>query len=625
MSDHNFPPLIEAATAARLQSIASFSSFLVGAAVRTAGGKVYVGCNVESASYGLTVCAERVAIWKALSEGERDFTELAVVADTETLTPPCGTCRQIIWEFCKNAAIVLANLRGESEVVSIRELLPALSTRDFLSAAKSTINQHELLIRTMKPFLTAIVISAMLLTLSSLDASAQAKRKRGQQVDLLVLGGTIVTMNQNRDVIKDGGVAVKGGRIVAIGSRSEITASYVARQTVQAKGRTIIPGLINGHTHVPMVLFRGLADDLDLQEWLTKYIFPAEAKNVTEEFVRVGTRLGLAEMIRGGTTTYCDMYYFEDAIADETAKAGMRAVLGETVIDFPVADNKTNAEAMAYVARFVKRWQGHELIVPAIAPHAPYTVSEEHLRAARAFSDSTGAPIVTHISETKREVDDSVKAHGATPIAYLERIGFLNNRVIAAHVVWPQGTDTAILKQRGVGVVHNPQSNMKLAAGVSPVPQMLKEGVQVGLGTDGAASNNDLSMWEEMDSAAKLHKVISGDPKVMSAQEAFELATIGGAAALHLEKEIGSLEVGKRADLVIVESDALNQIPSYNLYSDLVYATKASDVQTVIINGRIVMRDQKLLTLNEAAIKASAEAFRNQIAKSLATPAATPE
>ena len=385
----------------------------------------------------------------------------------------------------------------------------------------------------------------------------------------------------------------------------------------------VVPGLINGHTHVPMVLFRGLADDLDLQEWLTKYIFPAEAKNVTEEFVRAGTRLGLAEMIRGGTTTYCDMYYFEDAIAEETAKAGVRGVLGETVIDFPVADNKTNAEAMAYVEKFVKRWQGHELIVAAIAPHAPYTVSEEHLKAARAFSDRTGAPIVTHISETKREVEDSVKAHGASPVAYLDRIGFLGERVIAAHVVWPQGTDSSILKQRGVGIVHNPQSNMKLAAGVSPVPQMMKEGLRIGLGTDGAASNNDLSMWEEMDSAAKLHKVFSGDPKVMSAQEAFELATIRGAEALHLDKEIGSLEVGKRGDIVIVESDALNQIPSYNLYSDLVYATKASDVETVVINGRVVMRDRRLLTLDEAAIKASARVFRQRILKSLMPPPAT--
>jgi 5-methylthioadenosine/S-adenosylhomocysteine deaminase len=470
----------------------------------------------------------------------------------------------------------------------------------------------------LKHLLIALILCIMPFNSSSPNTSTQTSRNRGNQADLLILGGRVVTMDKDRKVIEDGGIAVKAGRIVAIGSRADITRTYTGRQRVNAAGRLIIPGLINGHTHVPMVLFRGLADDLDLQEWLTKYIFPAEAKNVTEEFVRVGTRLGLAEMIRGGTTTYCDMYYFEDAIAEETAKAGVRAVLGETVIDFPVADNKTNAEAMSYVEKFVKRWQGDDLIVAAIAPHAPYTVSEEHLRAAREFSDRTGAPIVTHISETKREVDDSVKAHGASPVAYLERIGFLGERVIAAHVVWPQGTDTQILKQRGVGVVHNPQSNMKLAAGVSPVPEMLKDGLRVGLGTDGAASNNDLSMWEEMDSAAKLHKVISGDPKVMSAQEAFELATIRGAAALHLEKEIGSLEVGKRADIVIVESDSLNQIPSYNVYSDLVYATKASAVQTVIINGRVVMRNRRLLTLNERAIKASAEVFRGRIVKSLA-------
>jgi 5-methylthioadenosine/S-adenosylhomocysteine deaminase len=426
-------------------------------------------------------------------------------------------------------------------------------------------------------------------------------------------------MNAGRRVITDGGIAVSGGRIVAIGPRAEIEGHYTSRQRLNAAGKLIVPGLINGHTHIPMVLFRGLADDLDLQDWLTKYIFPAEAKNVSEEFVRVGTRLGLAEMIRGGTTTYCDMYYFEDAIADETAKAGVRGVLGETVIDFPVADNKTNAEAMAYVEKFVNHWKGNELIIPAIAPHAPYTVSEEHLRAARALSDRTGAPIVTHISETKRELDDSVREKGASPVAYLERIGFLNERVIAAHMVWPQGTDLSILKQRGVGVVHNPQSNMKLAAGVAPVPKMMDDGIFVGLGTDGAASNNDLNMWEEMDTVAKLHKVFSGDPKVISAQQAFELATIRGAQALHLEKEIGSLETGKRADFVIIERDALNQIPLYNIYSDLVYATKAADVQSVVINGRIVMRNRRLLTLNEVAIKNDAGKFREKIINSLGT------
>src|SRR3984893_9478685 len=297
-------------------------------------------------------------------------------------------------------------------------------------------------------------------------ASTTMAQRRKTVVDIIVRGGTVVTMDGSRRVIENGSVAVKNGRIVAVGDTAEIERTYGAREIVDATGKVVFPGLINGHTHVPMTLFRGLADDLDLQEWLTKYIFPAEAKNVTEEFVRVGTRLGLAEMIRGGTTTYCDMYYFEDAIADETAKAGVRGILGETIIDFPVADNKTNAEAMAYVERFVQKWKGHELITPAIAPHAPYTVSEEHLKAVRAFSDRTGAPIVTHISETKREVDESLKARGASPIDYLSRIGFLSERVIAAHVVWPNDGEIGILKRAGVGVVHNPQSNMKLASGV---------------------------------------------------------------------------------------------------------------------------------------------------------------
>ena len=465
----------------------------------------------------------------------------------------------------------------------------------------------------MKKLVTLLLL--MVLTTAA-PTPTQAQRRK-TVVDMIVRGGTIVTMDGSRRVIENGGVAVKNGRIVAVGSVTDIDRQYGSREIINATGKVVIPGLINGHTHVPMTLFRGLADDLDLQEWLTKYIFPAEAKNVTEEFVRVGTRLGLAEMIRSGTTTYCDMYYFEDAIADETFKAGMRGVLGETVIDFPVADNKTNAEAMAYVERFVKKWQGNALIVPAIAPHAPYTVSEEHLKAMRAFSDRTGAPIVTHISETKREVDESLKAKGASPIDYLNRIGFLNNRVIAAHVVWPSEEELGLLKKLGVGIVHNPQSNMKLASGVAPVPEMLKEDLPVGLGTDGAASNNDLNLWEEMDTAAKLHKLISKDPKVVTAREAFEMATIRGARALHLEKEIGSIEKGKRADLVIVDLDDLNQTPYYNIYSDLVYAAKAADVRTVIIEGRVVMRDRRLLTLNEEAIKLDARRYRERIIRSL--------
>jgi 5-methylthioadenosine/S-adenosylhomocysteine deaminase len=459
--------------------------------------------------------------------------------------------------------------------------------------------------------------SLLLFLMISSSAPLAGAQKRKSIVDLIVRGGTVVTMDGTRRVIENGGVAIKGGRIVAVDNTAAIDRQFAAREIVNAAGKVVIPGLINGHTHVPMVLFRGLADDLDLQEWLTKYIFPAEAKNVNEEFVRVGTRLGLAEMIRSGTTTYCDMYYFEDAVADETFKAGMRGVLGETVIDFPVADNKTNEQAMAYVEKFVGHWKGNALITPAIAPHAPYTVSEDHLKAVRAFSDRTGAPIVTHISETRREVDDSIKAKGASPVEYLNRIGFLNNRVIAAHMVWPTADELSLLKKLGVGIVHNPQSNMKLASGVAPVPEMLKENLPVGLGTDGAASNNDLNLWEEMDTAAKLHKVISKDPKVVTAEEAFEMATLRGARALHLEKEIGSIEKGKRADLAIVDLDDLNQTPSYNIYSDLVYATKASDVRTVIVEGRVIMRDRRLLTLNEETIKADARRFRQRIIESL--------
>jgi 5-methylthioadenosine/S-adenosylhomocysteine deaminase len=446
-----------------------------------------------------------------------------------------------------------------------------------------------------------------------------------KSVDLVVRGGTVVTMDERGSVIEDGAVAVERGRIVAVGKRADIDRSYAGRETIEARGRVVMPGLINGHTHVPMSLFRGLADDLDLNEWLTKYIFPAEAKNVTEDFVRVGARLGLAEMIRGGTTTYCDMYYFEDAIADETAKAGVRGVLGETVIDFPVADNKTFAEGLAYSEKFIEKWRGHALITPAIAPHAPYTVSEEHLKAVRDLSNRLRATIVIHVAETRKEVEDVTRDHGASPVAYLARIGFLYDRVIAAHTVHLTTEEVELLKRLGVGAVHNPQSNMKLASGVARVPEMLRADLALGLGTDGAASNNDLDMWEEMDTAAKLHKLTTNDPRVVPAREVLEMATIRGARALHLEREIGSLERGKRADLIVVDMDALNQTPMYNVYSHLVYATKAADVRTVIIEGRVVMRDRRLLTLNEETVKRDARAYRVRISQSLAPAAVSAE
>lgn len=463
----------------------------------------------------------------------------------------------------------------------------------------------------MEKLNTLLFISLLLF----LPLAVLAQKK---SVDLIIQNGTVVTMDATRRVIENGSVAVNQGEIVAVGTAAEISQQFKSKQTINATGKVIIPGLINTHTHVPMSLFRGIADDLDLQEWLTKFIFPAEAKNVTEDFVRVGTRLGLAEMIRGGTTTYCDMYYFEDAIADETFKAGMRGVLGETVIDFPVADNKTFAEALTYTEKYIKKWQGNALITPAIAPHAPYTVSEEHLKAARALSDKLNAPIIIHLAEAVTETEFIQQKHqGIRPIEFVEKIGFLNDRVIAAHVIQANESELQILKMRGVGIAHNPQSNMKLAAGVAPVPMMLQMDLPVGLGTDGAASNNDLDLWEEMDTAAKLHKLISGDPKVLTALQAFEMATIRGARALHLEKQIGSIETGKRADLVIIDFDNLNQTPFYSVYSSLVYATKANDVRTVIINGKVIMRDKRLLTLDENVIKKDANAYRQKIINSL--------
>ena len=440
-----------------------------------------------------------------------------------------------------------------------------------------------------------------------------------ERADLIISGGTVVTMDSASRIIENGAVAIRGGRIIGVGGKAEINARYRAARIINAAGKVVMPGLINTHTHAPMVLFRGIADDLLLPEWLQKYIFPAEARNVDEQFVRWGTRLGCLEMIRGGTTTYVDMYYFESAVADETARAGMRAVLGETVLDFPAPDNKTWDAALAYAEAFAKKWKGHTLITPAIAPHAPYTVSTEHLKQAHDLAVKNGIPLVIHVAEDSAEIKTIQDKYGASPVAYLAGIGLLDNRTIAAHMVWPTEDDIKTLASREVGVTHCPQSNMKLAAGAAPVPQMLRAGVEVGLGTDGGASNNDLSMWEEMDTAAKLHKLVSKDPTVLNAREALEMATIRGARAIHLDKEIGSLEPGKRADLIIVGMNSEHQTPLYNVYSHLVYATKASDVETVIINGRVVMSNRRVLTLNETLVRKKANQYRDQVRKSLAS------
>jgi 5-methylthioadenosine/S-adenosylhomocysteine deaminase len=439
-----------------------------------------------------------------------------------------------------------------------------------------------------------------------------------QRVDLIVTGGTVVTMNDARAVYDDGAVVVKGDTIIAVGSRNELEAKYVASQTVDARGKLLLPGFINGHTHVPMTLFRGLHDDVTLNDWLYKYIFPAEAKNVNEEFVRWGTLLAAAEQIRGGVTTFADMYYFEDAVAEETKTAGMRGVLGETFIDFPAPDNKSEAEMLGYTEKFLKKWQGDPLIHAAVAPHSIYTCSKKTLQDAAALARKYHAPILIHTAEMKKEWDDSEKQNGMSPVQYLDKIGILGPDVVSAHCIYVDEADQKTLARRQVGCVHNPSSNMMLASGVAPVAAMRTAGVAVGLGTDGpAGSNNDLDLMEEMDLAAKLAKITKMDPLALNAKAVVEMATIEGAKALHMEKEIGSLEAGKKADFILISLDEPNAVPMYDLYAQLAYALKGSDVETVVIGGRVVMRDRKLLTVKEEEVMAKAREYKKTVAASL--------
>jgi len=444
--------------------------------------------------------------------------------------------------------------------------------------------------------------------------SAQTKQK----ADLIVTGGMVVTMDGPRSIYDDGAVAVTGDTIIAVGPRAEIEARYTASQTIDAKNKLVLPGFINGHTHVPMTLFRGIHDDVTLNDWLYKYIFPAEAKNVTEEFVRWGTRLAVAEQIRSGVTTFADMYYFEDAVAEETKAAGMRGVLGETFIDFPAPDNKTNAAMLAYTEKFLQKWQGDPLIHAAPAPHSIYTCSQKTLQDAAALARKYHAPILIHVAEMKKELDDSKKQNGMSPVQYLEKIGVLGPDVIAAHCIFVDEADRKTLAQRQVGCVHNPSSNMMIASGVSPVPEMRAAGIAVGLGTDGpAGSNNDLDLMEEIDLAAKLAKITKMDPLAINAKAVVEMATIDGARALHMEKEIGSLEKGKKADLILISLDEPNAVPMYEVYAAIAYSLKASDIENVIIGGKVVMRDRKLLTVNEQEAIAKAREYKKKVAASL--------
>ena len=459
-----------------------------------------------------------------------------------------------------------------------------------------------------------VLLCASVALCLSLNSRAQVART---EVDLLVRGGTVVTMDTARRIVEDGAIAIRGDRLVAVGTAAELQGRYHAVREIPAGGKIILPGFVNTHNHAPMVLLRGIADDMALMNWLRKFIFPAEAKNVTTDFVEWGTALACLEMIQSGTTTYADMYYFEDEIAGATESAGMRGVLGETIIQFPAPDNKTPEQALAYAEKFIMRWKGHSLIVPAVAPHAPFTNSAESLKACKALADKHGVPMIIHVSETRDEVDEIRKKYGSTSTQWLEKLGVLGPNVIFNHGVWLTEPDLSIVKRRGVAVTHNPESNMKLASGTAPVLRMIALGIPVGLGTDGAASNNNLDMFEAMKFAANLHKLAAKDPAVLSAEKVVELATRGGARALGLEKEIGSLEAGKRADLILVETDTSHAVPMYNVYSHLVYVLKGSDVTTSIINGKLVMLDRKVLTLDETRIKQKAKEFQKRILDSL--------
>jgi 5-methylthioadenosine/S-adenosylhomocysteine deaminase len=454
---------------------------------------------------------------------------------------------------------------------------------------------------------------ALLLLLIACAAGAV----QGRTVDILITGGTVVTMAGPN--LEHASVAIDKGVIVAVGPSAEIDREYSGKTTIRAGGMAVLPGFVNAHTHVPMTLFRGIADDRELMDWLTNFIFPAEARNVDRDFVKWGTRLAAIEMIRSGTTTFADMYYYESDIARETKAAGLRGVLGETVLDFPAPDNKTWEAAMAYLREYATRWKGDSLITPALAPHAPFTVSKEHLQQVRALATELGVPILIHVSETKAELQQvAEKQNGMTPGAYLDSIGFLGDDVVAAHGVWLTPDEIRTFTAKKVGVVHCPESNTMLASGIAPVVDMLRAGMEVGLGTDGpAGSNNNLDMLEEMASAARLQKVAKLDPKAISARDVLTMATIGGARVLGLADKIGTLERGKRADIVIVDLQQAKSQPVYSVESAIVYAASGSSVVTTIVDGKILMRRGKVLTVNEKETLAKAAEYRDRILASL--------
>jgi 5-methylthioadenosine/S-adenosylhomocysteine deaminase len=436
--------------------------------------------------------------------------------------------------------------------------------------------------------------------------------------DLLLIHGTVVTMNADYAVFPDGAVAIRGNAIIDVGATADLRARYDAAAIRDCSGCAVLPGLINGHAHVPMSLLRGLVADQQLDVWLFGYMFPVESQFVNADFVYTGALLSCAEMLRGGTTTFVDMYYFEEQVARAADEAGMRAICGQTVLRLPSPDAASYDEGLERSARFMEQWRGHERIVPTIAPHAPYTCTDEIYQQAADLCRRYGAPLVTHLSETAREVTESRSERGGTPIAYAARVGAFEVPCIAAHCTHATEDDIVLLRSHGAGAVPCPTSNLKLASGIAPYRQLLEAGVKTGLGTDGPASNDDQDMFAEIHLAALLPKGVSGDPTAVPARDALSLATNRGAEAIHLSHLVGSLEVGKRADLIVVALGRLHSAPRYTyaadaIYSHLVYSARAADVRDVLVDGRVLVQDHQLLTLDEEAILSRAQEIASRI------------
>ncbi|NWG22029.1 MAG: amidohydrolase [Chloroflexi bacterium] len=443
------------------------------------------------------------------------------------------------------------------------------------------------------------------------------------EVDLLLVHGAVVTMDAAARVFLDGAVAIHGREIVAVGPADELTTRFVARDTVDCRGCAIIPGLINAHAHVPMSLLRGLVADQQLDVWLFGYMFPVESRFVDREFVFTGTQLSCAEMIRGGTTTFVDMYYFEEEVARAADLAGMRAICGQTVMRLPTPDAASFDEGLDRARAFIEQWHGHDRIIPTIAPHAPYTCTDTIYREAMALCRRYAVPLVTHLSETEREVDESRAEREVTPIRYAKRVGAFDGKCIAAHCVHATEDDIRLLREQHVGVVPCPSSNLKLASGIAPIRRFIEANLRLGLGTDGPASNDDQDMFTEVHLAALLPKGVSGDPTAVPARDALALATSSGARAIHLDHVIGSLEPGKRADIAVVVLGRLHSAPRYHyapdaIYSHLVYGARSADVRDVLVDGRFLLRDHALLTINEDDVLYRAQAIANRIDSFLA-------